>query len=79
MSVKSDIRRMAETLLPRDGQCQGDPQVKFAGFIREGDPEPEPPFCRLCKTRHWPRDLPIWFCVVGRSRPWNDNLLPECY
>jgi hypothetical protein len=74
MSVRSDVQRMAEKLLPRNGRCPGDPSVLFAGFIAEGEPEPQPPQCRLCGVNHWPPDPRIWVCIVGRSVPWE----PDC-
>jgi hypothetical protein len=77
MSVRSDIRQMAERLLPANGKCPGDPSVKFAGFLAEGEPEPQPPLCGLCKTRHWPPRPPIWFVVVGHSSPREDGTIPE--
>jgi hypothetical protein len=61
---------MAERLLPANCRCPGDPATLFAGFIVEGQPEPEMPLCRVCKKRHWPPSLPVWYCVVGRSVPW---------
>jgi hypothetical protein len=74
MSVRSDVRQMVEKLLPRNGQCPGDPAAMFGGFIAEGQPEPAPPRCRSCGAAHWPPDPAIWYCVVGRSVPW----LPDC-
>jgi hypothetical protein len=74
MSVRSDVKQLADRLLPSNGKCPGDPAVQFAGFIAENEPEPQPPRCRLCGTAHWPPDLPIWYCVVGRSMPREDGL-----
>jgi hypothetical protein len=54
MSVRSDVRQIAERLLP-DGQCPGQYENYPDGgvwYIREGQPEPEMPTCLLCGERH---------------------------
>jgi hypothetical protein len=74
MSVRSDVRQIAERLLP-DGQCPGQYEQGYpeggVWYIREGQPEPEIPLCSRCGERHMkPEDEGphVVIEVVVRSR-----------
>jgi hypothetical protein len=77
MSVRSDVRQIAERLLPTNGQCLGVPVLMKV--IREGDPIPEPPLCPLCDKCHWPAPEVQRICIVviGKSLPRADECSPD--
>jgi hypothetical protein len=76
MSVRSDVRRISERLLPPNGDCPGVPMLMK--IIQEGAEEPSVPLCPLCHRAHWPHESvqKIAYVVVGHARPREDGAEP---